>query len=192
VARTKAFDPDAALDRALDVFWTKGYAHTSTQDLVDALAINRSSLYGTFGSKHALYARALERYGVVGRERVERAIDGPGPVRERVRRALMSVVEDDLRDHGPRGCFAASAALELAADDPEVRRLVAASFAEARDVLRDELERARDAGELDADADIDRLAASLLATLQGLRVLAKGTGDRRLVEQAADAGTALL
>jgi TetR/AcrR family transcriptional repressor of nem operon len=58
----KRFDPDAALARARDVFWAKGYAGTSAQDLVDAMGINRGSLYGTFGSKRLLYERALDLY----------------------------------------------------------------------------------------------------------------------------------
>jgi TetR/AcrR family transcriptional repressor of nem operon len=192
MARTKAFDPDEALARALEVFWARGYDGTSTQDLVDALGINRSSLYGTFGSKRALYTRALERYGLVGTDRVRRAMQGPGPVKARLRRALLSIAEDDLGAARPRGCFAANAALELAPVDDEVRRLVAAAFAENRSVFREELERARDAGELSAGADVDALTAFLFNTLQGLRVVAKGTGDRRLVEQAVDAGLAVL
>jgi TetR/AcrR family transcriptional repressor of nem operon len=192
MARTKGFDPDQALARALDVFWSRGYDATSTQDLVDALGINRSSLYGTFGSKRALYMRALERYGLVGTERVRRALDGPGPVKARLRRALLSLAEDDLVSPRARGCFAANAALELAAIDEDVRRLVTAAFAENRAVLRAELERARDAGELAADANLGDLAAFLLNTLQGLRVIAKGTADRRLVEQAVETSLAAL
>jgi TetR/AcrR family transcriptional repressor of nem operon len=192
MARTKAFDPDEALARALEVFWERGYDGTSTEDLVDALGINRSSLYGTFGSKRALYMRSLERYGLVGTDRVRRALNGPGPVKPRLRRALLSLAEDDLAAPRARGCFAANAALELAAIDNDVRRLVAAAFAANRAVLREELERGRDAGELSADADLDDLAAFLLNTLQGLRVIAKGTADRRLVEQAVETSLAAL
>jgi TetR/AcrR family transcriptional repressor of nem operon len=191
VARTKAFDPDDALARALDVFWARGYDGTSTQDLVDALGINRSSLYGTFGSKRELYLRALERYGL-GASRMRQALDGPGPVKVRLRRALLSIAEDDLSARPARGCFAANAALELAAADEDVRRLVVAAFAENQAALREELQRARDAGELAADADVDALSGFLLNTLQGLRVIGKGTADRRLVEQAVDVSLAAL
>lgn len=191
MARTKAFDPEAALDRALEVFWARGYDGTSTQDLVDALEISRSSLYGTFGSKRVLYHRALERYAPVGAEQLRRGLTGPGPLKERLRRALLAIAEHDLQAERARGCFAANAGLELAPIDDEVRRLVAAAFAENRAVLRTELERAQSAGELGADADLDALAAFLSNTLQGLRVVAKGTADRRLVEQTVDTSLTL-
>ncbi|HWH96245.1 MAG TPA: TetR family transcriptional regulator [Baekduia sp.] len=192
MARPKAFEPDTAVARALEVFWARGYDGTSTQDLVDALQINRSSLYGTFGSKRNLYHRALERYGPVGASCLSRGLAGAGPLRVRLRRALLAIAETDLDAERARGCFAANAALELAPLDEDVRRLVAAAFAENRAVLRAELERAQAAGELDPEADADALAAFLSNTLQGLRVVAKGTGDRRLVEQAVDASLAAL
>jgi TetR/AcrR family transcriptional repressor of nem operon len=62
VARTKEFDPDAAVSAAMELFWLKGYEATSIQDLVDHLGIGRQSLYATFGSKHELYLKALDRY----------------------------------------------------------------------------------------------------------------------------------
>ena len=62
MARPKEFDPDEVLDRALDVFWEKGFEGTSVQDLVDHMGINRGSIYGTFGDKHRLFQQALERY----------------------------------------------------------------------------------------------------------------------------------
>jgi len=192
MARAKAFDPDTALAQALEVFWARGYDGTSTEDLVEALKINRSSLYTTFGSKRALYVRALERYGPVGAEQLASGLRGPGPLKARLRRALLAVVEDDLGAERARGCFAANAALELAPVDDEVRRLVAAAFAENRVVLRAALAGARDAGELPADADVAALAAFLSNTLNGLRVVAKGTADRRLVEQAVDMSLTVL
>lgn len=190
MARTKAFDPDEALGRALAVFWASGYEGTSTQDLVDALEINRSSLYGTFGSKRALYLRALERYELVGADRVRRALRGPGPLKARLRGALLSLAEDDLRAERARGCFAANTALELAPVDADARRLVASAFRQVRAAFRAELLQARDAGELPGDADVDALAALLFNTLQGLQVIVKGTADRRLIEQVVDASLA--
>jgi TetR/AcrR family transcriptional repressor of nem operon len=192
MARTKAFDPDLALDRALDVFWTQGYDGTSTQDLVDALGINRSSLYGTFGSKRALYRRALERYGIVGGDRIHQALRARGPAKVRLRRAFLDIADDDLLAERARGCFATNAAVELAPTDRDVRALVRAAFAEVRAALRGEVERARGAGELPADVDLDALSAFLFTVLEGVRVVAKGTGDRKLVEQAVDTSLAAL
>jgi TetR/AcrR family transcriptional repressor of nem operon len=62
MARPKAFHRDEALDRALAVFWRKGYEATSVADLVKALGVNRASLYTTFRDKHALFLAAFDRY----------------------------------------------------------------------------------------------------------------------------------
>jgi TetR/AcrR family transcriptional regulator, transcriptional repressor for nem operon len=193
VARTKAFDPEVAVERARDVFWAKGYAATSTQDLVDALGINRSSLYATFGSKRELYSRALESYGrAPAPRRLEDALKAGGPLKPRLRAALMAAAEEDLDPRRSRGCFACNAAVELGPSDAGVRRLVTRSFRGMRDSLRVALERAKSEGEISSDADVDALASQLLATIEGLHVLAKGTHDRRMVEQAIEATVAPL
>jgi TetR/AcrR family transcriptional repressor of nem operon len=189
VARTKAFDPDVALERAMQTFWSRGYAATSAQDLVDALGINRSSLYGTFGSKDELYLRALERYARSVQEWT-RSLDGPGPLRARLREALLKGVEEDLDPKRSRGCFACNAAVELGPVDERVRRLVTGAFGSVRGAFRDALVRARDEGELDSGADVDGLSTYLVTMFEGLHVIAKGTRDRRLVEQAVDTAVA--
>jgi TetR/AcrR family transcriptional repressor of nem operon len=192
MARTKSFDPDTALGQAVDEFWAGGYEATTAEDLVEALGVSRSSLYETFGSKHELYTRALERYRVTGSDRIRQALGRRGPVRARMRRVLRGLAEDDLSAERPRGCFALNAAVERAPIDAAVRQAVAAAFAETQSLFRVELARAKDAGELDADADVEALSAFFFTVLQGIRVVAKGTGDRRLVEQAIDASLAVL
>ena len=62
--RTKEFDPEVALERAMELFWRRGYATTSVADLVAHLGVARASLYSTFGTKHDLYVAALERYKI--------------------------------------------------------------------------------------------------------------------------------
>jgi TetR/AcrR family transcriptional repressor of nem operon len=68
MARTKDFDENEVLKKAVDIFWLKGYSATSMQDLVDGLGISRSSLYDTYGDKHTLFMKALESYQSVNSE----------------------------------------------------------------------------------------------------------------------------
>lgn len=172
--RPKEFDEDAVADAAMRVFWQRGYAATSIQDLVDGTGLSRSSLYNAFDSKHGLYLLALRRYGQVGAANTARLI-APEPLRERVRALLMRVVEDELREQAGPGCLAANAALEAAGRDAAVDAALAEHFRQLEAALLQTLTEARDAGELPAAREPQALARFLMCTIQGLRVLGKGT-----------------
>src|ERR1700741_2659409 len=87
--RPRTYDPQEALARARDTFWRNGYAGTSLDDLSEATGMNRPSLYGAFGDKHALYLQTMERYVEAGRAAMESALDSALPLRE----ALMRVFD---------------------------------------------------------------------------------------------------
>ena len=125
--RTKDFDPDDIADAAMQVFWQRGYAATSVQDLVDGTGLSRSSLYGTFENKQGLFQHALRRYEAVTTSNVE-LLSGPGRARDLVRQLLLRIVQDELSDAGRRGCLVANAALELAGHDEAVAERVAGNF----------------------------------------------------------------
>lgn len=193
MARTKEFDPDAALRAALELFWRRGYEATSMSDLVTHLGIGRASLYATFGSKRELYLKALEQYE---RERFPHLLEDlsrPGPVlpgvRALVRRSAAEATEEALR---LRGCFVTNTAAELAPHDATVARRVERSWDQLETVLHTALVRARAQGELPADRDPLALARTLLVLLQGLRVVGKASADPARVRDAAEQVLALL
>jgi len=98
VARTKEFDPDSALRAAMDLFWRKGYEATSMQDLVDGLGIGRGSIYATFGSKHELYLRALDRYAEQSDVRALDRLSRSGPALPVVREFVRAFLADALTE----------------------------------------------------------------------------------------------
>jgi len=175
MARPKAFDVDAAVDKAMEVFWTHGFGATTPQRLVDELGIGRGSLYNAFTSKHALYERALRRYHERETARMIEVLDGAGPARERVRAAVELVVEAARKDR--RGCMMANAAVEFGDTDDVIGHLVRRAFDRQEAALRSTLEEGQRAGEVDPEADAAALAAFLLATINGIRVLAKANPD---------------
>lgn len=185
MVRTKDFDPDTALDAALDLFWERGYEATSVQDLVDHLGIGRGSLYATFGSKHELYLKALDRY-LRSRDPDPIALLGrPGPALPAVRTLVRTYAEEAARDARRRGCMIVNAAMERVPGDPLVTRRVQASWRALERALAAALARARDQGELAADRDPAAIARYLLVVLQGLRVVGKaGPGAARLRDAA--------
>ncbi|MFD4501826.1 TetR/AcrR family transcriptional regulator [Streptomyces sp. NPDC058457] len=193
MARTKEFDPDAALLSAMELFWRRGYEATSMADLVEHLGIGRASLYATFGSKHDLYLKALDRYQEERLPPLLRALSGPGPVlpavRALVRQYAGESAADDLR---LRGCLVTNTAAELAPHDPAAARSVERNWDRVETVLHTALVRARARGELPADRDPLALARTLLVLLQGLRLVGKASTDPARVRDAAEQALRLL
>ncbi len=172
MARPKEFDPDEVLDRAVELFWAKGYEATSIQDLVEALGINRSSLYATYGDKHALYLAAIDRYcrDVVDPSALE--LDRSDTPLEAIRNMFLEIPGLAARQ-GKRGCLLCNAAVERAPVDPDVKAEVSGGFGRLGAAFRRALERARQAGDLDPAAESAALADYLLSGYLGLIVLAK-------------------
>ncbi|MFE6686280.1 TetR/AcrR family transcriptional regulator [Streptomyces sp. NPDC057743] len=188
MGRTKAFDPDATLRAALDLFWRKGYEATSMQDLVDHLGINRGSIYATYGSKHELYLRALDRYCEDAGSSGTHQLSQPGPVLPALRAFLHSCA---LEDPERKGCLVTNTAVELLPGDAQAERLVESGLAGLETLLTSVLVRARSQGELSADKDPRALARFLVTFIQGLRVISK-TQDQRRLRDALDQALTLL
>ncbi|PSK98943.1 TetR family transcriptional regulator [Murinocardiopsis flavida] len=187
MARSKEFDPDAALHRAMGLFWEKGYEATSMADLVEHLGIGRASIYATFGGKSELYLRAYDRYLENGTD-----IAGPlgraDPVLPAVRALVERFAHESAHDTARRGCFVVNTAVELAPHDARLARRVEANWDAIESALALALERARDRGELAADKDPRALARFLLTVMQGMRVIGKSSTDpARLHDTAAQA-----
>ncbi|MFE9323318.1 TetR/AcrR family transcriptional regulator [Nocardia sp. NPDC052278] len=172
MARTKSFDPDDAVAKAMEVFWRKGYARTTPQNLLDAIGVGRGSLYNAFTGKRDLFERALRRYQAHETARLINLLDGPGSPRDRVRAALTMVLDAASDDTERRGCLATNTAVELGGDDT-VELLVRRIFDRQHDAFRSAIEEGQRAGEFTKDLDSQTAANFLLVTINGMRVLAK-------------------
>ncbi len=172
VGRPKEFDDEEALGRAMEVFWAQGYEATSVQDLLDAMGINRGSMYDTFGDKHALFAAAIDHYARHVTARLEADLDAKGSPLGNIRRVMNSMVEQCGKGRGG-GCLATHTAVELAPHDAQVKCAVQNVMGRIEKAFQRALTRAVEAGELPADADVKALARFLNGTLQGLVVMGK-------------------
>ncbi|MCK2213864.1 TetR/AcrR family transcriptional regulator [Actinomadura sp. ATCC 31491] len=184
MARSKEFDPQVALEKALELFWERGYEGTSMADLVAALGIARASIYGTFGGKRELYLKALELY--LARSGVVEPLSQPGPALPALRAFLDGYVAECLADELRRGCMVVNSAVEFGSRDAVVSRRVAASWAELETAIAGVLVRARAQGEIPAHKDPHALARFLLVLLQGVRVLGRADPDPRRLRDAVD------
>lgn len=172
--RPKEFDPEQIADAAMQVFWQRGYAATSIQDLVEGTGLSRSSLYNAFDSKHGLYTCALKRYQERSNANIA-LLAQDAPAKELVRQLLLRIVDDELDDTQRLGCLAANAALEVAGQDPVVAELVAQNFRRVEGALERVLRRGQEQGDIDPDKNPRALASFVVCTVQGLRVLGKGS-----------------
>lgn len=191
--RAKEFEPDEIADAAMRVFWQRGYAATSIQNLVEGTGLSRSSLYSTFESKQGLFQQALRRYEAVTTSNVA-LLSGSGTPKTLIRELLMRVAENELSDPQRRGCLVANAALELAGQDEAAAKLVAHNFQRLQKALEKLIQRGQQSGEVSVGKSPRALARFFVNTLQGMRVLSKGSppSQRRqclleVIEVALDA-----
>ncbi len=193
MARTKEFDPDAALHSAMELFWRRGYEATSMADLTAHLGIGRASLYATFGSKHELYLKAMDRYGEVHDPGLVEELSQPGPALPAVRSLVRRFAEECADDATRRaGCLVTNTAAELGAHDADAARRVERGWDHMETPLHSALVRAQAQGELGADSDPLALARMLVVLMQGLRVVGKASSDPRRVHDAAEQALRLL
>ncbi|CQD02903.1 TetR family transcriptional regulator [Mycobacterium lentiflavum] len=182
--RGKTFDPEEKVDEALDLFWRRGCDAVSIQDLVEALELNRGSLYATYGDKEQLWRRALTRYCDQRRAYLSELLDDPTtPVLPRIRRLMLDTANPTAE--GPHGCLIVNAITERT-DDPATMDIVTGQISRVEDVLRKAFTRARSGGEIPAESSPRRLARFAVVTLQGLHVYDRALADPRKARDAVD------
>jgi TetR/AcrR family transcriptional regulator, transcriptional repressor for nem operon len=185
VGRPKGFDRDEALTQAVDVFWANGYEATSLDELTAGMGIGRGSLYNEFGSKHALFVEALDRYRGERFAASEATLANAPTARAGIETLFRGTVERLWGDPARRGCLLVNSAAELAAGDPAVAARAKESFDRFAQLFRSALERGQREGELDGRLDVTATARYLSSAFLGLRLLAKVT-DRRAAEGVVD------
>jgi TetR/AcrR family transcriptional repressor of nem operon len=183
MARHKEFDRDEALQKAMEVFWLRGYEAASIQDLVGHMGINRQSLYDTFGDKHALYLQALDRYREIEGRKMLDLVEHPGSVKKAFRQLFEGVVEGSLCDRARRGCFLGNAMSELAGRCSETATKACGQLAAIEDAFYRALLRGKREGEVKGGSrELRAVARFLHSSLQGLQLMAKATQDRKALE----------
>ncbi|GAA4785810.1 TetR/AcrR family transcriptional regulator [Streptomyces sanyensis] len=191
MARPRTFDEEAILDRAILLFWRKGYEATAMSDLVGELGLGRSSIYAAFGDKHQLFVRALTRYLDRQDALLATALDADGPALGQLRDLLGRLLAADAAC-GPAGCFSVNSIAELLPHDGEVARLAQRSLSLAEEAFTRQLERAARDGEL-SEAITPHSGAQLLLTLvQGVQIIRKTDPDPARATACLDSAFALL
>ncbi|MEU9453726.1 TetR/AcrR family transcriptional regulator [Streptomyces sp. NPDC048277] len=182
MARIREFDIDQATDRAMDLFWRRGYAETSLQDLLKELSIGSGSFYAAFGSKEQLYIRALDRYISSQGSDLDTALDETPGIRDAVRKVLAAMIEADLADPA-RGCLVVNTATQCG-DQPPAADRVNTAIRQVESSLTGALERAQARGEISPEKSPRELARFLTTFIQGVRVVGGARMGREFTEDA--------
>ncbi len=189
--RDLQFNRDSALGQALDQFWIHGFNDTSMRDLAETLGVSLSSLYNTFGDKRALFLAALGHYESLYLTARLGTLERDYPPLEAIKAFFKTVIQDCLSDPDKKGCFLVNTALELSPHDDIIEAQVRKHLEVIESFLLRALQRAKKAGTLSATVIPKDLAAQFMATLLGIRVMARANPDARKLH-AVLAGTLAL
>lgn len=179
LGRPLEFDPDKALDAAMEVFWCKGYEATSLTDLLEAMELSKSSLYQTFGGKQALFKQCLARYQEQFASELAKKL-GKAPSGLQFINGLFQWVASTAQEpEGAKGCLVGNSANEFGQRDPVFAKPVAQGLQRLGDIFKAAVRRAQKEGDVAADADLHALASYLVSAMTGLRTLIKSGLDKR-------------
>jgi TetR/AcrR family transcriptional repressor of nem operon len=189
MARTKEFDPDVALDLALDLFWRRGYEGCSLRDLLEAMDISRQSLYDTFGDKRSLFLKVLARYEKLAMEGLVQLLEGKGTVAA-VRGFGEYFLSEIVLDRG--SCLMANTAIEVGGDDREIQAIVRAYFVRVEAAIYAVLASAMEAGQIAEGRDLRALARHLVNAIHGLGIMGRSGASRPMLRQMLSVAMSVL
>ncbi|MEM8899853.1 MAG: TetR/AcrR family transcriptional regulator [Bacteroidota bacterium] len=193
MARPKAFKESDILEKAMMVFWKKGYHATSIQDLVSYLGINRASMYDTFGNKEALFHMAFKHYRETNKARIHELLSSYASVKEGFTAMLVGAMKATLSDEDRKGCFSVNCTTELLpGDDFDLLPTLAENRKEFVAFFGKYIQVGIDKGELSAFLDVETTASYIHTLYSGLQVNAKITDDLEELINIIHAGLSIL
>lgn len=181
VGRKLEFNREKALEKAMELFWFKGYNATGLNDLLNYMGIQRQSLYNAFGNKHALFLEAMRYYSDTVVRSLEQQLDAPGSPVENIRNLLKMLAEDASRP-AYRGCFVANTIIELNSHDEAVEEAIGIVVRRLEQAFERTIKKAVAAGELSTSTNPKELACFLYHIVLGINVRGKASCCRSSID----------
>lgn len=182
--RTKAFNREDALNKAMILFWKKGYYATSMQDLVEGMSINRSSMYDTFGDKHSLFIEALDTYkkefGISDHYlRIDSAVEG-------IKKFIDDYIRDITSDSDNKGCFILNSTAEFSIENSDIHKVLKSNLSDLGKMLSTMIANGQRQNEIKKDKGPEELSDFIIAGLQGIRMIGLLKNDSRRLKRIGD------
>ncbi len=182
MGRPLAYDPEKALDAAMQVFWSRGYEATTLQDLLQAMGLSKSSFYQAFGGKKELFLRCIARYREkIGQGLIE-LLGNSGSAREFIERMLLNSAAEARRpNEARRGCLLMNTATECAQKDGDIAGEVSSGFDGLHALLCRAVRRGQEEGAITREVEAEALAGYLISSLGGIKTVVKSGADEQRV-----------
>ncbi|HMI61049.1 MAG TPA: TetR/AcrR family transcriptional regulator [Puia sp.] len=192
MARKKEFDEKGLLDKAVSLFWRKGYHATSAQDLVDELGISRSSLYDTYTDKRNLFKESLKLYQQCNTNALITLADRSRDAEQTIKEIFHNIIKESTESEIARGCFMVNTAVELSGQDKEIGDLINQNNKTVEDALTRLVKKGQTDGQFSTRSTARAFARFLFSSITGLRVAARSGSDKKVLSDIVEVTLAAL
>ena len=192
MARPKEFDRDIALQKAMVTFWAKGYEGTSIADLTESMGISRSSLYETFGDKHALFLEALNHYLAQTDRKRANVFSNASSIKQGMNTFFQGIIQFILDAEHPSGCFYTNTATAIGTLNEEIRAVIKLGSEKMEHDFYTLFLRGQQNGEIGIDKDLHALARYFVGLVRGISVMARIQTDREALADIVEVGLKVL
>lgn len=183
MARTKNFNQEEVLDKAVELFWRKGYNATSASDLVRELGLSRSSLYDTYGDKRTLFINSLQRYRAKFVGEMIELVDNSSNIEKTLKQIFALIIEQDISSKIPKGCLMVNSAVELSSSDSEIARIVEQNQKDIESSFEKAIIKGQENGTVTTTKNPKNLAKFFYNSITGLRVSLKYNKFRTSIDE---------
>lgn len=181
--RPLQFDPDTALDRAMQLFWRKGYESTSLDNLLTTMDISKSSFYQAFKSKRNIFESSIRHYRTMLFGNLQSQLEQAASGKEFIETLLYDVASETSGPEARRGCLLMNTASEFSQTDPKIAGLVADSLDKIATIFEQAISQAQQEGDISKNKDARSLAIYLVSCMSGLKNMVKAGADRETIKR---------
>nr|WP_298995334.1 TetR/AcrR family transcriptional regulator [uncultured Allomuricauda sp.] len=190
--RTKQFNEREVLNRAMELFWEKGFHATSIQDLVSHLGINRASLYDTFGGKEALFNQAFQEYRNSSGNMVKGLLESESSVKKAFKKLFNFAIQETVNDTSRKGCFVVNTTTELIPGDEVIHNILCENLENGAETFTSVIQKGIDQGEIDISKNAKDLGLMLFTFYNGFRVVSKIDADPKKLQRMVTTALSVL